>query len=92
MVFVLSTLQFAPYCASKWAVEGLSKSIAKELPEGMTIVALDPGIIYTDMLVSCLGDFAPQYQSPKHWYDISLIITLLYCYCNVMLDDWKMSE
>ncbi|XP_022156285.1 NADPH-dependent pterin aldehyde reductase-like [Momordica charantia] len=56
-----------PYCASKWGVEGLSKSVAKELPEGMTIVALDPGIINTDMLVSCVGDLASQYQSPRHW-------------------------
>ncbi|XP_022994447.1 NADPH-dependent pterin aldehyde reductase-like isoform X2 [Cucurbita maxima] len=59
---------YSPYCASKWAVEGLSKAVAKEVPaEGVTIVSLDPGIIYTDMLVSCLGHFAPQYQSPQHW-------------------------
>ncbi|XP_008464744.1 NADPH-dependent pterin aldehyde reductase-like [Cucumis melo] len=57
----------APYCASKWGVEGLSKAIAKEVPEGMGIVSLDPGLIYTDMLLSCLPDFAPNYQSPQHW-------------------------
>lgn len=57
----------APYCASKWGVEGLSKATAQEVPKGMAIVALDPGIIYTDMLTSCLGDFAPIYQSPQHW-------------------------
>ncbi|XP_022929964.1 NADPH-dependent pterin aldehyde reductase-like [Cucurbita moschata] len=59
--------QCAPYCASKWAVEGLSKATAKDVPEGMAIVSLDPGIIYTDMLVSLLGDIAPQYQSPQQW-------------------------
>ncbi|XP_038891942.1 NADPH-dependent pterin aldehyde reductase-like isoform X4 [Benincasa hispida] len=58
---------FAPYCASKWGVEGLSKATAKEVPEGMAIVSLDPGIIYTDMLVSCLGELALKYQSPQHW-------------------------
>ncbi|XP_022156292.1 NADPH-dependent pterin aldehyde reductase-like [Momordica charantia] len=57
----------APYSASKWAVEGLSKSVAKELPEGIAIVALDPGTIYTDMLVSFFGDLASKYQSPERW-------------------------
>ncbi|KAL0533354.1 hypothetical protein IC582_030173 [Cucumis melo] len=33
----------------------------------MGIVSLDPGLIYTDMLLSCLPDFAPNYQSPQHW-------------------------
>ncbi|XP_022994464.1 NADPH-dependent pterin aldehyde reductase-like isoform X4 [Cucurbita maxima] len=59
--------QCSPYCASKWAVEGLSKATAKDVPEGMAIVSLDPGIIYTDMLVSFVGDIALQYQSPQHW-------------------------
>lgn len=57
----------APYCASKWAVEGLTKSVAKELPEGMAIVALNPGVINTDMLVSCFGNSAELYQTPKSW-------------------------
>ncbi|XP_023520970.1 NADPH-dependent pterin aldehyde reductase-like isoform X3 [Cucurbita pepo subsp. pepo] len=57
----------APYCASKWAVEGLSKSIAKELPEGMAVVALDPGTINTDMLVSVVGSAASKYLPPKRW-------------------------
>ncbi|XP_042754425.1 LOW QUALITY PROTEIN: NADPH-dependent pterin aldehyde reductase [Lactuca sativa] len=34
----------APYCASKWAVEGLTKSVAKELPAGMEIVAFNSGV------------------------------------------------
>uniref|UniRef100_A0A0A0KPE9 Uncharacterized protein n=1 Tax=Cucumis sativus TaxID=3659 RepID=A0A0A0KPE9_CUCSA len=60
-------MKIAPYCASKWGVEGLSKAIAKEVPEGMGIVSLDPGLIFTDMLLSCLPDSAPNYQSPQHW-------------------------
>ncbi|KAK3037755.1 hypothetical protein RJ639_031126 [Escallonia herrerae] len=50
--------QVAPYCASKWAVEGLTRAVAKELPSGMAIVALNPGVINTDMLASCFGSAA----------------------------------
>ncbi|KAE8648151.1 NADPH-dependent pterin aldehyde reductase [Cucumis sativus] len=57
----------APYCASKWAIEGLTRSVAKELPEGMGIVALNPGVINTDMLASCFGDSASLYQTPDSW-------------------------
>ncbi|XP_030539363.1 NADPH-dependent pterin aldehyde reductase-like [Rhodamnia argentea] len=57
----------APYCASKWAVEGLTKSVAKELPQGMAVVALNPGVINTDMLASCFGDSSSLYQAPDAW-------------------------
>ncbi|KAL0533361.1 hypothetical protein IC582_030180 [Cucumis melo] len=57
----------APYCASKWAIEGLTRSVAKELPEGMAIVALSPGVVNTDMLASCFGDSASLYQTPDSW-------------------------
>ncbi|CAK8564532.1 unnamed protein product [Lathyrus sativus] len=57
----------APYCASKWAIEGLTKSVAKELPQGMGVVALNPGVINTDMLASCFGASASMYQSPEIW-------------------------
>ncbi|XP_023539754.1 NADPH-dependent pterin aldehyde reductase-like [Cucurbita pepo subsp. pepo] len=58
---------FSPYCASKWAIEGLTKSIALELPKGMAIIALDPGIVNTDMLAISFGDSAPDYQNPEEW-------------------------
>ncbi|KAK2987008.1 hypothetical protein RJ640_024906 [Escallonia rubra] len=54
--------QVAPYCASKWAVEGLTRAVAKELPSGMAIVALNPGVINTDMLASCFGSAASGLQ------------------------------
>ncbi|XP_010534693.1 PREDICTED: NADPH-dependent pterin aldehyde reductase [Tarenaya hassleriana] len=57
----------APYCASKWAVEGLSRAVAKEVPEGMAVVALNPGVINTDMLASCFGNSASLYQAPDTW-------------------------
>ncbi|XP_038891769.1 NADPH-dependent pterin aldehyde reductase-like [Benincasa hispida] len=55
------------YCSSKWAIEGLTKSIAKEVPNGITIVALDPGIINTDMLASHIGPLASAYQTSQEW-------------------------
>ncbi|KAK7278967.1 hypothetical protein RJT34_24008 [Clitoria ternatea] len=57
----------APYCASKWAIEGLTRSVAKELPEGMAVVALNPGVINTDMLASCFASSASLYQTPQAW-------------------------
>ncbi|KAI5414349.1 NADPH-dependent pterin aldehyde reductase [Lathyrus oleraceus] len=57
----------APYCASKWAIEGLTRSVAKELSQGMAVVALNPGVINTEMLASCFGVSASMYQSPELW-------------------------
>ena len=39
----------------------------------MTIVALDPGIINTDMAVAYFGDLASQYQSPQEWYAYQIL-------------------
>ncbi|XP_024169442.1 NADPH-dependent pterin aldehyde reductase [Rosa chinensis] len=54
----------APYCASKC----LTRSVAKELPKDVAIMALNLGVIHTDMLVSCFG---PQnmdsYPEPQVW-------------------------
>lgn len=68
-------LQVAPYCASKWAVEGLTRAAAKELPPGMAIVALNPGVINTEMLQSCFGSSAALYQTPDSWYKFSLSLS-----------------
>ena len=57
----------APYCASKFAVEGLSQSLAQELPDGLACVALSPGVIDTDMLRQCWTDEAGAYQKPEAW-------------------------
>jgi NAD(P)-dependent dehydrogenase (short-subunit alcohol dehydrogenase family) len=59
--------EVAAYCASKWAVEGLTLALAKELPRGMAAVPLNPGIIDTDMLRSCFGESASRYPSPQKW-------------------------
>ncbi|MBI3879963.1 MAG: SDR family oxidoreductase [Verrucomicrobia bacterium] len=59
--------EVAPYCATKWAIEGLTQSLAQELPSGLAAVALNPGIINTDMLRSCWGGSAKNYPSPEQW-------------------------
>jgi NAD(P)-dependent dehydrogenase (short-subunit alcohol dehydrogenase family) len=57
----------APYCASKYAVEGLTLALAQELPRGLAAVPLNPGVIDTDMLRSAWGDSAGSYQKPERW-------------------------
>ncbi len=59
----------APYCASKWAVEGLTMALAEELPRGMGAIPVNPGIIDTDMLRSCFGGTASRYPSPAKWVE-----------------------
>lgn len=59
--------EVAPYCASKWAVEGLTLALAQELPAGMAAVSLNPGVINTDMLQSCFGAAAGSYIDPERW-------------------------
>ncbi|MFO0979017.1 MAG: SDR family oxidoreductase [Planctomycetaceae bacterium] len=59
--------EVAPYCASKWAIEGLTLALAEELPEGMCAVPLNPGIINTEMLQSCFASGANMYPSPEDW-------------------------
>ncbi len=59
--------EVAPYCATKWAVEGLTRALAQELPRGMAAVPLNPGIIDTDMLRSCFSESAGNYPGPADW-------------------------
>lgn len=57
----------APYCATKWAMEGLTAALAEELPAGMAAVPLNPGVIDTDMLRTCFGDAAGSYPKADEW-------------------------
>ena len=61
----------APYCAGKWAIEGFMKSIARDLPEGMASIAMNPGDINTDMYRSNWPDNAPNKPSPREWVEIA---------------------
>lgn len=64
--------EVAPYCASKWAVEGLTRALAAELPSGMSAVSLDPGIINTEMLRSAMPESASSYPSPTDWAKVAV--------------------
>jgi NAD(P)-dependent dehydrogenase (short-subunit alcohol dehydrogenase family) len=60
------------YCASKWAIEGLTRSLAQELPEGMAAIPLSPGIIHTDMLEVCYGEEAANYTAIQDWVEVAV--------------------
>lgn len=62
----------APYCATKWAIEGLSKALAQELPEGVACVPVNPGVIHTRMLDVCFGEAAADYPGPKEWSRVAV--------------------
>lgn len=59
--------EVAPYCATKFAIEGLTHALAQELPEGMAAIPLNPGIINTEMLQSCFSDAAHSYPTAEKW-------------------------
>lgn len=59
--------EVGPYCASKWAIEGLTKALAEELPKGMAAVPLNPGVIDTDMLRLAWAEGAAAYPKAERW-------------------------
>jgi len=67
-----TSAEVAPYCATKWAIEGLTQALAQELPEGMAAVPLNPGIIDTEMLRSCFGASAGRYPNAARWADVAV--------------------
>ncbi|MCC5834199.1 MAG: SDR family oxidoreductase [Opitutales bacterium] len=60
------------YCASKWAVEGLTKSLADELPEGMAAFPISPGMVDTDMLRTNFGEEAAHCQKAEEWAEAAM--------------------
>jgi len=59
--------EVAPYCMTKWGIEGLTQALSAELPSGLAAVAVNPGIIATDMLRRCWGANAEVYDGPEAW-------------------------
>lgn len=57
----------APYCTTKWAIEGLTRAVAQELPSGMAAIPLNPGIIHTEMLEICFGSSAANFIPVDAW-------------------------
>jgi NAD(P)-dependent dehydrogenase (short-subunit alcohol dehydrogenase family) len=64
--------EVAPYCATKWAIEGLTQALAQELPPGMAAIPLNPGVINTAMLRSCFGTSASDYPMAQEWAKIAV--------------------
>jgi NAD(P)-dependent dehydrogenase (short-subunit alcohol dehydrogenase family) len=62
-----TSAEVAPYCATKYAVEGMTLALAKELPRGMAAVPLNPGVIDTDMLRQAWADGAAAYPKAAAW-------------------------
>ena len=57
----------APYCASKFTIEGLTKSLAQDLPADMAAVPLCPGAVDTDMLRQTWSDASSTYPKAEEW-------------------------
>jgi NAD(P)-dependent dehydrogenase (short-subunit alcohol dehydrogenase family) len=58
------------YCASKWAIEGLTQSLAQDLAgTHIRAFALNPGVIDTAMLRKCFGPSARSYPTAKRWVE-----------------------
>ena len=53
--------EVAAYCMTKWAIEGMTKALAEELPRGMAAVALNPGVR------SCWAEGASAYPKAAEW-------------------------
>ena len=64
--------EVAPYCATKYAIEGLTLALSAELPPGMAAIPLNPGIINTEMLESAFGPAASAYPSPEEWAETAV--------------------
>lgn len=56
---------FAPYCASKFAIEGLTQSLSQELPQGIVAITLAPGTSDTAMLNKALPEEAGKYPTAE---------------------------
>ena len=64
--------EVAPYCATKWAIEGLTQALAAELPTGMAAIPFNPGIINTEMLRTCFGEAAESHPSAAQWAKVAV--------------------
>ncbi|MHC4819052.1 MAG: SDR family NAD(P)-dependent oxidoreductase [Planctomycetota bacterium] len=54
----------SPYCATKFAVEGLSQAVAQEVARGVAVLAVNPGVVATEMLATCFEADVSGYTPP----------------------------
>ena len=59
--------EFTAYCASKFAVEGLTQALADEVPSGLCVVSLNPGVIATPMLDTAFRGRTQGCPTPQEW-------------------------
>jgi len=65
--------EVAPYCCTKWAIEGLTKAVAQELPMGMAAIPFSPNTVNTEMLQSCFGSSTASHSpSPDAWAEVAV--------------------
>jgi NAD(P)-dependent dehydrogenase (short-subunit alcohol dehydrogenase family) len=57
----------APYCATKYAIEGLSMATAQDTNGKVAVIPMNPGIIDTDMLRSTFGGGAGGFPDADDW-------------------------
>jgi NAD(P)-dependent dehydrogenase (short-subunit alcohol dehydrogenase family) len=57
----------APYCATKYAIEGLSMATAQDTGGKVAVIPMNPGIIDTDMLRSTFGGEAGGFPDAEDW-------------------------
>lgn len=57
----------APYCATKYAIEGLSMATAQDTGGKVAVIPMNPGIIDTDMLRSTFGRSAGGFPDADDW-------------------------
>jgi NAD(P)-dependent dehydrogenase (short-subunit alcohol dehydrogenase family) len=57
----------APYCATKYAIEGLSMATAQDTRGKVAVIPMNPGIIDTEMLRSTFGDGAGDFPDAESW-------------------------
>lgn len=57
----------APYCATKYAIEGLSMATAQDTGGKVAVIPMNPGIIDTDMLRSTFGSSAGDFPDAEAW-------------------------
>lgn len=61
--------EVAPYCATKYAIEGLSMATAQDTQGKVAVIPMNPGIIDTDMLRSTFGGSAGGFPDAEDWAD-----------------------
>ncbi len=61
--------QVAPYCTTKFGIEGLTQALAQEIPAPLAAIALNPGVINTEMLRLAWSEAASSFPLPVEWAD-----------------------